>query len=101
MQWQVSTSNVNWTNISGATKPNYAFTPTAAMSGDLYHAVYTNAGGSVATAPDTLTLYTPPVVIGNPVNRAVNVGTTVSFTASASGTPTPIMQWQTSTDGVH
>ncbi len=71
------------------------------MSGDLYHAVYTNAGGSVATAPATLTLYTPPVVIGNPVNRAVNVGATVSFTASASGTPTPIMQWQTSTDGVH
>ncbi len=101
VQWQVSTSGLNWTNIAGATSPNYTFTPTAAMSGYSYRALFANSGGTVATAPATLTLNTPPAVLSNPISQAVNTGTTVTFTAAASGTPAPTVQWQTSTDGVH
>ena len=100
-QWQVSSDGVHWTNIAGATKTAYTFTPTAAMSGYSYHAVFTNIGGSVATAPATLTLNSAPVVTGNPIPKAVNAGAAVTFTVAASGAPVPTVRWQTSTDGVH
>jgi hypothetical protein len=41
----------------------------------------------------------PPSVTGNPVNQTVASGTTVNFTAAATGTPAPTVQWQVSTTG--
>jgi hypothetical protein len=40
-----------------------------------------------------------PVITVNPTSQTVMVGSNVSFTAAASGTPTPTVQWQVSTDG--
>ncbi len=40
-----------------------------------------------------------PVITTNPMDATVNVGGTAVFTASASGCPTPTVQWQFSTDG--
>ena len=40
-----------------------------------------------------------PVVTTNPTSQTVTVGQSVSFTAAASGNPTPTVQWQVSTDG--
>lgn len=41
-----------------------------------------------------------PVVTGQPVDASVEVGETATFTAVASGTPVPTVQWESSTDGV-
>ncbi len=41
----------------------------------------------------------PPAVTTNPVDQTVNAGSSASFTVAASGTPTPTVQWQQSTDG--
>jgi hypothetical protein len=38
-------------------------------------------------------------VTTNPVNHSVTAGQTVTFTAAATGNPTPTVQWQVSTDG--
>ena len=35
-----------------------------------------------------------PIVLSHPTNQSVIAGQTASFTASASGTPTPTVQWQ-------
>ena len=43
---------------------------------------------------------TPPSVTKQPVSRTVNVGHTARLSAKASGTPTPTVQWEVSTDGV-
>jgi len=40
-----------------------------------------------------------PSVETQPINQSVHVGQTASFIASASGSPTPTVQWQISTDG--
>jgi len=48
---------------------------------------------SVVSPPSGL-----PAVNTNPVSLTVPVGQMVSFTASASGTPAPTLQWQVSTD---
>lgn len=42
--------------------------------------------------------FTAPSVTGNPSPATVNAGSNTSFTASASGSPSPTAQWQVSTD---
>ncbi|MDP3072015.1 MAG: putative Ig domain-containing protein [Opitutaceae bacterium] len=55
----------------------------------------TNTAGSVTQA-FTLTVgaASPAAIVINPSSTAVNVGLNASFTAAASGNPTPTLQWQ-------
>ena len=95
VQWQVMTNGgTSYANIAGATSTTYAFTATAAQSGNLYRAVFTNAAGPAATTPAALTINSAPVVATNPTNQAISAGLPVSFTAAATGTPMPTVQWQ-------
>lgn len=65
-----------------------------------YTAVFTNAAGSVTSAPATLTIgssgatNTPPAITTQPVSQTVNAGATVTFNAAASGSPSPTYQWR-------
>src|SRR5207253_10006995 len=47
----------------------------------------------------TLAGQTPPSVTAQPMDQTVCAGLSASFTAAATGTPTPTVQWQVSTDG--
>ncbi|NCU11270.1 MAG: autotransporter domain-containing protein, partial [Sphingomonadaceae bacterium] len=62
----------------------------------------TTGGGTSATAAANQFTYAAaalaPSVTANPANAVVIAGNTASFTASASGTPAPTVQWQVSTD---
>jgi len=40
----------------------------------------------------------PPAIITQPANQTVNAGQTATFTAAATGSPTPTVQWQVSTN---
>jgi uncharacterized repeat protein (TIGR01451 family) len=51
------------------------------------------------TGSATVTVNSAPLVTSNPTNRTVCAGSSVSFTGSASGSPTPGVQWQVSGDG--
>ena len=41
---------------------------------------------------------TAPTIVSSPANQSVNVGLTAVFSASASGSPAPAIQWQLSTN---
>ncbi|MGH7168703.1 MAG: beta strand repeat-containing protein, partial [Gemmataceae bacterium] len=101
VQWQISTDGGTvWTDISGATSTTLTLTGiTSAMDGDEYEAVFTNSVGDATTSAATLAVQYVPTVTTNPISQTVTAGSNVSFTASASGNPTPTMQWQISTDG--
>jgi hypothetical protein len=101
VQWQVSTNGgATWSNINGATSTTYTIaSATASQNGYQYRAVFTNSLGSATTAAATLTVQFAPVVTTNPASQSVSAGTSVTFTAAASGNPTPTVQWQVSTDG--
>jgi len=102
VQWQVSANGGAYTNILGATATTLTFTATAVQSGNRYLAVFTNAAGTVTTTAATVTVNVAPVVpvvTTNPSSQAVNAGQTVSFTAAATGTPAPTVQWQVSANG--
>src|SRR5262249_54040398 len=63
-----------------------------------------DAGGSWAATDHhgVLTTQAPAAAPGGsttPANLTVTAGQTASFTAAASGSPTPTVQWQVSTDG--
>jgi hypothetical protein len=104
VQWQVSTNNgTSWSNISGANNTTYSFTAQSSDDGSQYRAVFTNTfGGGDHTATSdaaTLTVDSTPSVTTQPTDQTVTEGGTASFTAAASGKPTPSIQWQVSTDG--
>jgi hypothetical protein len=102
VQWQISTDNGStFANISGATVSTYNTTVTGADNGFEYQAVFTNAAGTATSNAATVTIVangTPPQITEQPSNLAVVAGETVSFSAGASGAPTPSVQWQVSTN---
>lgn len=100
VQWQMSTDGGNsFQNILGATSTTLSFTAALAQNGQQYRAVFKNANGTTSSKAATLSVVIAPVVTTSPVSKSVNAGQSVSFTADATGAPTPGVQWQVSTDG--
>lgn len=102
LQWQVSTNaGSSFADIAGATASSYTTAATVAGdNGNQYRAVATNASGSTTSNVATLTVDLPaaPSFTTQPVNIAVTEGQNAQFTVVVSGTPTPTLQWQVSTD---
>ncbi len=104
VQWQVSTDGgTSYANIAGATSTTLTLTGvTTAQNNNRYRAVFTNSAGGATTNAATLTVTaatTQPQITTQPSSQSVVAGGTATFTAAASGTPTPTVQWQVSTDG--
>jgi hypothetical protein len=105
VQWQTSVNGGgSWTNVGGASATTYAFTANSGETGTEYRAVFTNSAGSATTSAATLTVTTPPAntapaITTQPASETVANGGGASFTAGASGSPAPTVQWQLSTDG--
>ena len=101
--WQVSTNGgVIYDDIGWATSTTLTFTTVAAHNGYLFRARFTNSAGTATTTVATLTVTSgpsAPVVTQNPSNLTVTAGQQAIFTAAASGTPTPSVIWQVSTNG--
>ncbi len=98
VQWQVSSDGgKNFQPIPGATLAIYSFPVQATDNGKYYQAVFTNAQGVTRTV--AVALKVPPAVSSNPSSQTVTAGQTATFTALASGTPAPKVQWQVSSDG--
>jgi hypothetical protein len=99
VQWQESSDGNIWVDVSGATSATLSFTATISQNGFRYRAVFTNDLGITISAAAALTVNTPPTITSEPVDTTVNDGHTVTFTAAASGSPAPTVQWQESRDG--
>lgn len=101
VRWQVSSDGgTTWTDIDLATSPTLSLANVpAADDGNLYRAIFTNAAGSSTTDRAKLTVRTTPVVTTQPTSDTVNAGSDATFTAAASGSPAPTVQWRVSTDG--
>ena len=80
---------------SGASAVNFSYEDSAAGNPTITAAI---GGYSVAQQEQ---IGTPPSVTSNPSGQAVTYGSSAMFTAAASGTPTPTVQWQVSPDGTN
>jgi hypothetical protein len=102
VQWQISTdAGSNWADISGAVSGTLTVTPALADSGTSYRAVFTNPAGTATSLAANLTVYEQPQVSLQPDDVTVQVDSTATFTAAATGTPAPSVVWQTSDNGVN
>jgi alpha-tubulin suppressor-like RCC1 family protein len=101
VQWQSSTNGgANWANVTGATANQLTLTSVkTTSSGNQYRAVFTNVVGKATSAAATLTVQRAPAVTKQPTSVSVNEGQSAIFEATASGFPTPAVQWELSTDG--
>ncbi len=109
VQWQVGTpgggntgasDGITWSDVPGATAATLSFTAVLGDNGKLYRAVFTNGSGTATTLPARLSVVaslTAPVVTTSPLPQTVAAGGTATFTAAATGSPTPTVQWQTGT----
>ncbi|MBF0688457.1 MAG: immunoglobulin domain-containing protein [Cellulomonas sp.] len=93
-------ASADWATVAGATSGTLVLPGlTLADHGAQVRAVFTSTAGTATTSPATLSVgYGPQDVVG-PADVTGLAGSDVTFTASASGRPTPTVQWQTSTDG--
>ena len=100
VQWEVSTDGGGtWSPIEGALSNRLTIvSASAAEDGHMFRAVFTNAAGSATTQAALLTVHAPPVVTQQPSGVTVEVGEDATFEATASGFPTPTVQWELSTD---
>src|SRR5881296_1030883 len=55
--------------------------------------------GSANQIFNTISSSPAPTITMQPTNQTVTAGETATFTAAATGSPTPTVQWQVSTDG--
>jgi hypothetical protein len=87
-------------NVSG----QVTFTTSSLTAGShLIRACYTGTGGPTGTSSsaNALTLVVnacaAPSITTQPTGQSITYGANASFTAAASGTPTPTVQWQVNT----
>lgn len=82
--------------ISGATAATYSLTSAASANAGSYTVVVTNSQGSVTSMAAVLAV-TPnvaPVITAQPAGKTVTAGSAVSFSVTATGTPSPTYVWK-------
>jgi alpha-tubulin suppressor-like RCC1 family protein len=101
VQWQTSSNGgATWTNVAGATSEQLTITNAkTSSSGQQYRAVFKNAAGTAMSQAATLTVRKAPAETKQPSNVTVNEGQAAVFEATASGFPTPTVQWEVSSNG--
>jgi hypothetical protein len=85
--------------INGATSSTFTIPSAAASDSGSYDVVVTGTCGTATSTATALTVGGPPIITTQPVSQAAQVGGTITFSAAASGTPAPSIQWQISTNG--
>ena len=87
----------NGANITGATAATYAITNVQLTDAGTYAVAVSNAAGSATSDGAVLTVNpaaVAPVFTTQPVSQTATAGGSVTFTAAASGSPTPTYQWR-------
>ena len=98
--WQSSTDGgKTWKNVAKGTSPVLTLTAVKnAETGTRFRAFFKNSAGEAISGVATLTVSEPPKVTKQPANTTVTEGQFAIFEATASGFPTPSVQWEISTD---
>lgn len=94
IQWQRSSGDGLWTDISGANDADLAFTATREDGGAVFRAVFTNDVGSAVSEESQLTVLYAPVVTAQPAAVTATAGSVVDLHVGVAGWPAPQVQWQ-------
>jgi hypothetical protein len=81
------------TLLAGQTNASLTIPNAQSTNAGNYYVVITNSLGSITSALAVLTLLTPPSIVSQPTNMAVQAGDTANLTVVATGTPPLAYQW--------
>jgi hypothetical protein len=84
----------NGTDIAGATAATYSIAATVAGDAGAYTCVVGSPCGPTTSQTANLTVNASPAITAQPTDRAACIGQPVSFSVTATGTPTPTFQWR-------
>ena len=79
--------------VSGTTLPTLALANVSTNDNGNYSVIITNIYGSITSSVAKLAVFTPPAITGHPTNRAVIIGTNVTFAVTATGSGPLNFQW--------
>ncbi|MBK8564657.1 MAG: choice-of-anchor A family protein [Saprospiraceae bacterium] len=100
-QWQSSSDNITFSNISGATSASYT---TPALTTTTYYRVIVSQSGytcPIYSNPAKITVVADPAISTQPVGFTECVGGTQALNVTATGgTPSLTYQWQSSANNV-
>jgi len=112
--WEQQGTGDTWTSVGDPGSGFATFFASTTTPGTFtFRAIATNGAGSAVSQPATVTVMpmpgtgcppvcidpsTPPSFYTQPNDVEAIVGDSVSFTAAASGIPTPLIGWETSAD---
>ncbi|MDC7804842.1 HtaA domain-containing protein [Sphingomonas sp. BLCC-B65] len=100
VQWQLRPSGATrFSDIPGETSPLLALNATVNTDGTQVRAVFSNAAGSVASAPATIRVASAPIIEAQPTAPTVYVGQPYQLSVLAAGNPAPAVTWQRQIDG--
>ena len=88
-QWQFNSAN-----IAGATNATLTLNNVQSANAGNYRCVVANAYGSATSSTATLTVIAPPAITAQPQSRTNNIGTSASFSVTATGTAPLRYQWR-------
>ena len=83
----------NGTPISGATSSSYSISSVLATNAGSYTVRVSNAAGSVTSSAAVLTVIGLPSISTQPLSQTVAIGSSVSFSVTATGDGTLSYQW--------
>ena len=93
--WQLEGTNlVNGGRISGATTNVLSISTVQPTNGGNYTVIVTNFGGSVTSSVAALTVQASPIIVLQPTNQSLAVGSTAIFAVTAIGTVPLSYHWQ-------
>ena len=88
-----------WQTVSGATSSSLSFPNIASDDAGSYRVVMTGNAPPIATSSTvTVSLFSAPAVISHPTFATICAGSDAGFSAGFSGTPTPALTWEVSSD---
>ena len=94
-QWRVDGMNLtNGGSINGATTNVLIIRGAQTNNSGNYTVIVTNFGGSVTSSVASLIVASAPVILTQPVSRAIAVSSNATFTVTAIGTMPLSYQWQ-------
>jgi uncharacterized repeat protein (TIGR02543 family) len=82
----------NGVDIAGATAATLSISNVQLADAATYTVVVLNKAGTITSNPATLDI--APFISSQPVSRTLTVGSSVSFTVVAAGSPAPTYQWK-------
>src|SRR5579884_87829 len=94
-QWALNGTNLtNSAHIIGATSTTLTVSNLVANDSGNYYVVVSNSHGSATSSNATLTVLVPPTITGQPQSLTTNGGSTVTLSATVSGSSPLFYQWQ-------